>query len=608
MRDYDRRRFLSLLATGAATPFIMSMSGCGGSGGTSVSASSPEGGIALRSAGTSRFANLNYDSERVFSLSVASGDPSPSGVVLWTRVDPSALMPSASLYVEVAEDAEFQQVILDLTIQAEELTALRDYTVNVDLDGLLLPGRQYYYRFVYDNTASRTGRCKTAPAYGSNLAHLKMAVLTCQDYTNGYYGALGAVAQDDSIDFVIHLGDFIYETAGDPRFQSLPFADRLIELPSVEFPVAMDLEDYRKLYRAYRSDPFLQQAMENHTWIITRDDHETANDAYWDYANQTVGLPDHPYTLAPEFEGHRLQLLNQLMLDSQQAWLEYVPARVTYDLDSMDPHQRLKYYRHIQLGDLVDLFMLDGRSYRSPHPCGEKDVLERYAPLFCANWFLDQDQSMLGREQFEWLINGLSDSTSRWQLLGNQTFMAPIWFGGQAQSDPTRKDFRRPINVDAWDGFDYERDLLAKEIKAAGVENLVVLTGDLHSYIASHVKLDYLNTDKNDASNYVAVEFMTPSVTSAGLLDMIGAKSGDPTVKAFLDGLSNGVVRLQNPHIEYFNSSEHGYSTVEFTPTSCDWKCYIVDKNVNDGSQQPKLLRHYRKTQGYHLLERIRDV
>ncbi len=606
MRDFDRRRFLSLLATGAATPFVMSMAGCGGSG-NNGSTTETGNGLTTRSAAASRFTNLSFDSERVFSLSVASGDPSPSGVILWTRVDPAAMQAQAPLYVEVAEDPDFEQVILDLTVQPEEITEYRDYTVNVDLDGLLLPGTQYHYRFIYDNTASRTGRCITAPAYGTNLASMKMAVLTCQDFTNGYYGALAAVARDESIDFVIHLGDFIYETAGDPRFQSLPFADRLIELPSVDFPVAMNLEDYRKLYRAYRSDPFLQQAMENHTWIITRDDHETGNDAYWDYANQTLGLPDHPYTLSEQFEGHRLELLNQLMLDSQQAWLEYVPARVTFDMDSMDPHQRLKYYRHIQLGDLVDLFMLDGRTYRTAHPCGEKDALERYAPLFCANWFLDQEQSMLGQNQFEWLVNGLSGSTTRWQLLGNQTFMGPIWFGGQAQSDPTRKDFRRPINVDAWDGFDYERDLLAKEIKAAGVDNLVVLTGDLHSYIASHIKLDYLNTDKNNADNYVAVEFMTPSVTSAGLLDMIGAKTNDPAVKMFLDGVSNGLIRLQNPHIEYFNSSEHGYSTVEFTHNTCDWKCYTVDKNINDGEQEPRLLRHYRKHQGTHQLERIRE-
>ncbi|MDX1695716.1 MAG: alkaline phosphatase D family protein [Ketobacteraceae bacterium] len=606
MRELDRRRFLSLLATGAATPFVMSMSGCGGA--ASNSQSSDTDITAPKRPSASRFTNLNQDSQRVFSLSVASGDPSPSGVVLWTRVDTDAYMPQYPLYVEVSEDPEFQRVILDLTVQPEEITSLRDYTVNIDLDGLLLPGRRYYYRFVYDNTASRTGRCQTAPAYGTNLASLKMAVLTCQDFTNGYYGALAAVARDDSLDFVIHLGDFIYETAGDPRFQSLPFEDRLIELPSVDFPVAMNLEDYRKLYRSYRSDPFLQQAMENHTWIITRDDHETGNDAYWDYSTHTLGLPDHPYTLEAEFAGHRLELLNQLMLDSQQAWLEYVPARVTYDLDSMDPHKRLKYYRHIQLGDLVDLFMLDGRTYRTPHPCGEKDVLERYAPLFCANWFLDHDQTMLGPDQLEWLINGLSASSARWQLLGNQTFMAPIWFGGQAQSDPTRKDFRRPINVDAWDGFDYERDMLAREIKSAGVENMVVLTGDLHSYIASHIKLDYLNTDKSDADNFVAVEFMTPSVTSAGLLDMIAANNDDPALKAFLDGVSNGLIRLQNPHIEYFNSSDHGYSTVEFTPTSCDWKCYAVDKNINDGTQEPRLLRHYRKQQGVHLLERIREA
>lgn len=606
MNNFDRRRFLSLLATGAATPFVMSVTGCGGSGGSGSSGSdeSSDNGLTNKTS-NSRFSNLNFDSERVFSLSVASGDPSPSGVVLWTRVEPATVIAGEPLYIEVAEDKDFQQVVLDLTVQAGEINEHRDYTVSIDLDGMLLPGAVYYYRFIYDNTASRTGRCRTAPAYVSNMASLKMAVITCQDFTNGYYGALNAVANDDSLDFVIHLGDFIYETAGDPRFQKLPFEDRLIQLPSVEFPVAMDLEDYRKLYRSYRQDPFLQRAMEQHTWILTRDDHETGNDAYWDYANETLGLPDHPYTLEAEFEGYRAQLLNQLMLDSQQAWLEYVPARVTFDLDSSDPHKRLKYYRHIQLGDMVDLFMMDSRTYRTAHPCGEGDALQRYAPLFCAEWFLNEEQTMLGRDQFEWLVNGLADSTTRWQLLGNQTFMGPIWFGTEAQNDSTRKDFRRPVNVDAWDGFDYERDLLAKEIKAAGVQDLVVLTGDLHSYIASHVKLDYLNYDESNADNYVAVEFMTPSVTSSGLFEILGQESTDPAFKAFLGTLSNEFIKYQNRHIEFFNSSEHGFSTVEFTHDYCDWKCYSVNKDIDNGEQKPELLRHYRKTKGKHLLSNL---
>ncbi|MCG8669118.1 MAG: alkaline phosphatase D family protein [Pseudomonadales bacterium] len=605
MREYDRRRFLSLLATGAATPFIMSMAGCGGSGGSgggSRNVASKES----QDTSNSRFQNLNFDSERVFSLSVASGDPSPTGVVLWTRVDPDSLVTGESLYVEVSEDAEFRNVIMELAVAPEELNEHRDYTVSLDLDGNLLAGTTYYYRFIYTNTASRTGRCKTAPAYGTNLASLKMAVVTCQDYTNGYYGALNAIASDDSLDYVIHLGDFIYETAGDERFQSLPFDDRRIELPSIEFPVAMDLEDYRKLYRTYRQDPFLQRAMEQHTWIITRDDHETGNDAYWDYDKETLGLPDHPFTLDTQFEANRLELLNQLMLDSQQAWLEYVPARVEFDMDSMDPHQRLKYYRHVQLGDLVDLFMLDGRTYRTPHPCGEDDVLQRYAPVInCQAWFKNQEQSMLGQQQFEWLVNGLADSTTRWQLLGNQTFMAPIWFG-----NGTTKGSRAPINVDAWDGFDFERDLLAKEIKAAGVEDLIVLTGDLHSYIASHVKLDYLNNDKEDADNFVAVEFMTPSVTSSGLIEMISTmvlKSDEiePFWQNLITNASNLLIRQQNPHIDFFDSSHHGYSVVEFSHDYCDWKCYAIDKDINNGDQEPEMLRHFRKVKGHHLLQNL---
>ena len=152
-----------------------------------------------------------------------------------------------------------------------------------------------------------------------------------------------------------------------------------------------------------------------------------------------------------------------------------------------------------------------------------------------------------------------------------------------------------PINVDAWDGFDYERNLINNEVALNQVENFVVVTGDLHTYIASHIKKDYDSRSIFNFDNFIGVEFMTPAVTSAGLFDMVGASTPQGEQQLLAQAVTNTAVRLTNPHIRYFNTTQNGYSTIEFKHKHCDWKAYIVDKNVNDGEQSVKLIRHYRK-------------
>jgi len=587
MGPTNRRRFLTLLGAGLSTPYLLTFL-------SSNAKASGVDGIPFSSSNTDlSSAVLNTDSARVFNLSVASGDPTPSGVMLWTRITPSAWRAGEPLYFQLSREADFSSLVLQGQVGADDISASRDFTIKLDLDGALEAGSRYYYRFIYDGTVSKTGRCRTSPLTGAQ--NLKLALVTCQDYTNGYYGAYDHIATDDSIDFVVHLGDFIYESAGDPRYQSLPFADRLIQLPS-DGMVAMDLQDYRALYRAYRADPFFQKAMENHTWIITRDDHETANDCYWDYARHTLGAPDHPYTTDAQY-GNDPARLNQLMLDSQRAWLEYVPARVQVNLDSTDPQQFLKHYRRFDLGGMVDLFMLDTRSYRTAHACGEGDIGERYLPLKCRPEVIDSpNQFLLGETQRDWLIDGLTDSSARWKLMGNQTYMGKLGFR-------LSRFGNTPVNVDAWDGFTHERMLLANELKSNQVGNLVVATGDLHTYIASQMKLDYTNRNHLDANNIFGVEYMTPSVTSAGLLDVVSGGSSNkrplkPAEKAALISFVSTVVRTANPHIRFFNTMDHGYSTLEFTTNYCEWSAFIVNKDVNSSQEGKKLTRRYRTYAG----------
>jgi alkaline phosphatase D len=571
MTRIDRRRFLGFLGLGLATPYIANIDGI-----QSV----------LAQAST-----LNTDS--VYTLGVASGDPSTTGVILWTRIDPLAYRATAPLYFVVAEDVFFTTVVATGMIPAMEIGPQRDYTAKVDLTGLLQPNRRYWYRFLYRGVASHSSRCRTAPLPGTSLSSLKLCVLTCQDFTNGYYGAFNHIAADDSIQFVVHLGDFIYETVGDRRFQPQPFEDRRITLPN-GFGEVRDIEDYRHLYRTFRSDPFLRKALEAHTWIIAPDDHDTANNCYWDYARDTLGAPDHPYHKDPAF-GDDPALLRMLKLDAQRAWAEYVPARVTVNPTATHPHQFMTTYRNFTFGNLVDLFMLDTRSYRSQAPDGDGPIFGGSVPTSSPST-QSTPQTMLGSAQRTWLYNGFYNARARWQVLGNQTLFSRLRVAGSGTELYS--------NSDAWDGYTAERAQLLSQVKAAGIDNFVVLTGDLHTYIASHILYDF-GGSLTSPSNFAGVEFMTPSVTSGNLSDVLASMStvstGDfstqalPSYKTILQWMLSGAVIVTNPHIIYFNSYKYGYSTIQFTHSRCDWTSYAVSKNINDGSVTKSVIKSFTK-------------
>jgi alkaline phosphatase D len=576
---FTRRRVLQWLGIGCTSSFFV-------------------GGGRLRAALASR---TPLAAGEVFDLSVASGDPTPSGVVLWTHIAPLSYRADEDLLFEVARDPDFAEPVLEGSVSAANIGPHCDYTAKVDLDGLLPPDARLYYRFVYRGVASRTGRCRTCPPPDAVAQRLRLAVLSCQDFTNGYYGVMSHVAEDTDLDFVLHLGDFIYESAGDPSFQDLPFADRAIVLPSRTLQ-ARDLSDYRSIYRTYRSDPQLQRALEQHTWIIASDDHETANDCYWDYQRDTLGAPDHPFQRDPAF-GNQPELLRQLKRDAQTAWLEYVPARVPVDAASSHPHRRMRSYRSVQFGDLVDLFVLDSRTYRTPHPCGENRLLGRYLPLFCGNAG-DRHQSMLGAAQRDWLVDGLHGARGRWQVLGNQTLMAPLRV--------ELGELTLPLNTDAWDGYAAERQAILRAARDAGVDNLVVLTGDLHSYTAAHLASDFRADRWRDT--LVGVEFMTPSVTSANLRHMLTRLLDQHRQSLSLQGFSpdavlrcivGAAVRLTNPHIAHFHSDGYGYSTVEFHRDHCEWTAFAVDKDAS-GATARRTVTRYRKRIDTPQLEAIR--
>ena len=264
-----------------------------------------------------------------------------------------------------------------------------------------------------------------------------------------------------------------------------------------------------------------------------------------------------------------------------------MPARVSYNPLATHPFDALKVYRQFAFGSFLDLYMIENRTYRSPHPCGEKDWGGRYVPLGCTK-YNSTEQTLLGATQHNWLVEGLTKSTATWKLMGNQTFLGRLaltFLGAEIV----------PFDVDAWDGYGAERRALTAALREAKVRNYLVVTGDLHTFIASNVKHDYANLNPLDFDNYVGAEFMTPSVTSSNLGEMLGGKLNAQQRTLLMQGLAAPAVRATNPHIQYFNSNQQGYSTLELTDSYAEWVAYAVDKSISDPAVARKCVARQRK-------------
>ena len=532
------------------------------------------------------------DPASTFPQSVASGGPTPTGVVLWTRVDPDAHEPGEPLFVEVAADESFADVRYEGVVDADVVTPAHDYTAKVDLDGELEADSRYYYRFTYDGVSSRTGRCRTLPAPGSSPDRVRFGVLTCQHYQNGYFGAYHHVAGED-VDFLVHLGDFIYETAGE-QYRGLgrdAYPDRRIDLPSGH-DVVWGLDDFRHLYRTYLSDRFLRAALERHTLIRCWDDHAIANNRYWDYGADAPRAPSHPRGDDPEF-------VRQLTADGIQAWWEFTPARVDYDPDADHLHDAFRLWRRFEFGDLVTLLATDERLFRTKPLCEQHSLLQ-WLPFCSAS--VDPERTMLGAEQREWFLDEVSDSRSVWTVWGNEVLTLPLHVGAGPLSVYPKQD--------AWDGYGAERERIMYEVAYGDVRNFVTLTGDMHSYLAGYQRLEYpdpirqLFVDpRTDRSRRVGVELMTPAITSVNVAEAVGVDEG--WLGEVTEPLLSAAVRALVPHVEFFDSHRWGYSIVEFTRDACTYRAYSVDKSVDAPDAERSLLTTLRVPEGRVEIETV---
>lgn len=487
-------------------------------------------------------ASSNFDGRNstetleAFPWGVASGDPSSTGVILWTKLSPELVPLGDDLDFVVSRDKNFQDIVLSGSIDNQDISEENDFTVRVDLDGQLASHQQYFYRFVFGDNASMVGRCRTLPDSNYDLDQLSLAIVNCQDYRNGFYHAYEAISQDNSIDFVLHLGDFIYEkTETDMDHNSFL---RDLTLPSGK-GLAQDLEDYRSLYKTYLSDPQLMKARAQFTWMTIWDDHESINNAYWDYGNDTMASTDEGFAGK---EG-----LKSLKLASQKAWFENIPARVEINPDSQHPHDYLSIYRSFAFGTLLNLSLSDTRTYRTKP--SDSDSFQG---------------SMLGESQKEWLLEQLQDDSFTWNVWGNQTLFS--------ENSIKWKDhvLTRP-NKDSWDGYAEERLDLIDRLSHRDQRNLVVLTGDYHATIAGDIK--------TEDDRLLGYEFLSPAISSASMLNLMKSKFDRlgpiPISKALLS-----VVKACNPNLKFVDPEQHGFGKVVFTKSLVHFAAFHVNKDL----------------------------
>jgi len=433
-----------------------------------------------------------------FQLGVASGDPTPTNCVIWTRLAPRPLEPDGGMTLktvvtwEVADDDKFSKIVKQgRATAAPEL----GYSVHADVDGLE-PARWYFYRFRSGDATSPVGRLRTMPAAGTQPP-LHFAFISCQHYEQGLYTAHDHMSREN-LDLIAFLGDYIYESGPTPS------ATR--QHASVE---PRDLPGYRGRYAQYKTDAYLRATHALCPWLIIWDDHEVDNN----YAG-----------LAGENNMESEEQMRERRAAAYQAWWENQPVRVPRARSWAD----LTIMRTADWGSLARFHLLDGRQYRTDQACGDGTHI-----VPCGDWD-DPKRTMLGDAQEKWLSDGLATSRAHWNVLANQTMLAPFdtMPGPQVQ-----------LPMDNWSGYPKARDRLLDSIAKHAPNRTVVVTGDIHSNWVNELHSSFERPDRP----IVAAEFVGTSISSAG----------DGTDRA---RYVTPATMSENPHMKWQNS-RRGYVT-----------------------------------------------
>jgi alkaline phosphatase D len=492
-----------------------------------------------------------------FLHGVGSFDPIATAVMIWTRFTPTEALVGQAIDVryEVSSSTSFNSLVAEGTVQA---LPAHDYTVMVDVDSLS-PNSKLYYRFSYQGAQSVIGETITLPEASAAISELNVAVCSCSNYPTGYFNVYDAIAKSEA-DVVLHLGDYIYEYGGAGSYGDNPLLARPHD-PNKEI---LTLEEYRKRYRQYRTDESLQLAHQKKPFIVVWDDHEVANDAFKN------GAENHQ-----EDEGS-FEERKALAIKVHD---EYLPVRSTA-LGTI--------YRNFEFGSLLNLVMLDTRIIGRDRQLALESFFtaEGFDGAGFAAAMADSTRRLMGDAQLGWAAATVGGSSATWQVLGQQVLMGKMFFpaellianasaaAGQItqeqvlalqaeltqlkaralQGDPslTDTDLARigttiPYNLDAWDGYFTEREMLFGALKG---KKTVVFAGDTHN--AWHSELRDLSGDK------IGEEFATPSVTSPGLESYLA-----------LDAESTPLLeqswQILVDDLKYIDSSRRGYLLTKFT-------------------------------------------
>ncbi len=465
-----------------------------------------------------------------FKHGVASGDPLQDRVILWTRITiDNPVTGVVPVQWRIASDPEFETIISEgISNTAAEL----DFTVKIDaLD--LHSATTYYYQFHVFGHASPIGRTRTLPEH--HIDRLRIAFTSCSNYPYGYFNVYKMIAQRNDLDAVLHLGDYIYEYANGTYGDGTNL--NRIPQPDAEL---LSLSDYRTRYAQYRSDPDLQEAHRQHPFITIWDDHEVANDAW------NGGAENHNPELG---EGNWLDRRAAAI----KAYYEWIPIR------QVDPGNPLKSYRKFRFGNLIDLIMLDTRLYGR-----DQQVPNAQDPALN-----DPNRKLLGNEQAQWFLDSLDESKQediRWRIVGQQVMFGQLVISGQI------------FNVDQWDGYPASRKRVLNHLRDNNIDNTIILTGDIHSSWAMDITDNPYDTtlyDKQTGQGSVAVEFVTPAVTSPALQDEARADQTSLYLQA------------TNPHMKYVDLFHRGYVLLDITHerTQAEWyhaESIVQKDNTNE--------------------------
>jgi alkaline phosphatase D len=485
-----------------------------------------------------------------FLHGVASGDPGPDRVILWTRVtpEPGRELDSVAVTWRLARDPQLRDIAAQGVVDANPA---RDHTVKLDPVGLE-PGAAYWYQFEARGSRSPIGRTRTLPV--GRVERVRLGFCSCANLPQGHFNAYGALARRNDLDAVLHLGDYLYEY-GNGEYGDGTALGRVPE-PAHEI---VSLGDYRRRHAQYKRDPELQELHRQHAVVAVWDDHESANNS-WMGGAENHGLGEGDW-----------QVRKRAAI---RAYLEWMPVREMPGAGSDSRDARI--YRGFRFGDLADLWMLDTR------------LVGRSAPLerdLAAPWD-DPNRSLLGAAQEAWLLEQLSRSAEDgvgWRVLGQQVFFSPLAMPGKTP------------NPDAWDGYPVARARLLDRIERDAIENVVVLTGDIHSSWALDVArtpFDPATYDRATGRGSLAVEFVAPAVSSSALGTFPRA------VEAFRDA------EKTHPHLHWLDMDRQGYGLLDLERGRAQGEWWFVE-TVREARLDERFARAFRTRAGRSHLEPV---